>query len=83
MRILHFAAHVGLEFDVSVVARALHLDELDLLWDLSQIEAKQGVVHDVVDVVGRKLEMFFCKKLCSVFHRMECLNLRLVVMLLH
>jgi hypothetical protein len=50
LRILHFASHVGVEFEASIVANAMGMPPMELLWELVQIESLLGVVHDVADV---------------------------------
>jgi hypothetical protein len=50
LRILHFASHVGVEFEASIVANAMGMPPMELLWELVQIESVLGVIHDVADV---------------------------------
>jgi hypothetical protein len=50
LRILHFASHMGIEFEASVLASAMRVEPMALLWELVQIESTFGVVHDVIDV---------------------------------
>jgi hypothetical protein len=50
LRILHFASHVGVEFEASIVANAMGIAPMELLWELVQIESVLGVIHDVADV---------------------------------
>jgi hypothetical protein len=50
LRILHFASHVGGEFEASIVANAMGIPPMELLWELVQIESVLGVIHDVADV---------------------------------
>lgn len=50
LRILFFASHIGLEFEASILATAMGVEPMALLWELVQIESSVGVVHDVIDV---------------------------------